>query len=118
MAEDQVQLAEERCVACRKDSPKVETAEAAELIGRLPGWTIIERDGVPRLERRFRFRGYPRVLAFVQRLGELAEAEGHHPVMLVEARRVTVTWWTHAIDALHRNDFVMAAKTDRLAAED
>ena len=118
MTDDQVRLAEERCVACRKDSPKVETAEAAELIGGLPGWTIVERDGVPRLERRFRFRDYATVLAFVRRLGELAEEEGHHPMMLVEARRVTVTWWTHAIDALHRNDFVMAAKTDQLAERD
>ena len=118
MADGQAQLAEERCVACRKDSPTVENAEAAELLARLPGWTIVERDGMPRLERRIRFRDYPKVLAFVQRLGELAEVEGHHPVMLVEARRVTVSWWTHAINALHRNDFVMAAKTDHLVEGD
>lgn len=115
MVDERVELAAERCVACRKDSPPVEAGEAAELMRNLPGWTIVERDGVPRLERRFRYPDYPEVLAFVQRLGELAEEEGHHPVMLVEARRVTVSWWTHAIKALHRNDFVMAAKTDQLA---
>jgi 4a-hydroxytetrahydrobiopterin dehydratase len=115
MVEEHAELAAERCVACRKDSPRVDDNEAAELLRNLPGWTIVEREGVPRLERRIRFRNYPAALAFVQRLGELAEDEGHHPVMLVEARRVTVTWWTHAIGALHRNDFVMAAKTDQLA---
>lgn len=116
MDEEHVELAAERCVACRKDSPRVEIGEAAELMRTLPEWTVVERDGVPRLERRFRFPNYSEVLSFVQRLGELAEDEGHHPVMLVEARRVTVSWWTHAIKALHRNDFIMAAKTDQLAS--
>ncbi len=119
MAEDRHErpLAQERCVACHKGAPRVEEAEATELLAQLPGWTIVERDGIPRLERRFRFPDYDTVLAFVQRIGRLAEEEGHHPVMVVEPRRVTVTWWTHAIKALHRNDFVMAAKTDALAAQ-
>jgi 4a-hydroxytetrahydrobiopterin dehydratase len=112
------ELAEERCVACRKDSPRVEVAEAADLLGHLAGWAIVELGEVPRLQRTFRFRKYVEALSFVQRVGELAEVEGHHPVMTVEPRRVTVTWWTHAIGALHRNDFLMAAKTDRLASAD
>lgn len=108
-------LGSERCVACRKDSPRVEPEEAARLITQLPDWAIVERDGAPRLERTFKFGDYPEALRFVQRVGELAEAEGHHPVMEVRPRRVTVTWWTHAIRDLHRNDFIMAAKTDALA---
>jgi len=56
-------------------------------------------------------------LAFTNRVGALAEAEGHHPALLTEWGRVTVTWWTHKIRGLHRNDFIMAAKTDALAAE-
>jgi 4a-hydroxytetrahydrobiopterin dehydratase len=115
MTDDATTLAAERCEACRRDSPRVEPAEAERLLQQLPEWSMVERGGVPRLERAIRFSDYRGVLAFVQRLGELAEAEGHHPVMVVEARKVTVRWWTHAIKALHRNDFVMAAKTDALA---
>jgi 4a-hydroxytetrahydrobiopterin dehydratase len=71
-------------------------------------------DGVPRLERTFRFATYPEALAFTQRVGELADSEGHHPVIVTEARRVRVSWWTHAIKGLHRNDFIMAAKSDAI----
>lgn len=67
---------------------------------------------VPRLERRYRFRHYRQALAFTQYVGEVADQEDHHPVILTEARSVTVTWWTHAIAGLHRNDFIMAAKND------
>jgi 4a-hydroxytetrahydrobiopterin dehydratase len=75
-------------------------------------------DGIPRLERQYRFRSFVDALAFTNRVGEIAEAEGHHPAILTEWGRVTVSWWTHKIRGLHRNDFVMAAKTDRLAALD
>lgn len=109
-------LATERCVACRKDSPRLEPDELAAMLPALPGWTVIERDGVPRLERVFRFDDFAGSLALAVRIGALAEAEGHHPALLVEWRRLTVAWWTQAIGGLHRNDPVMAAKTDRLAA--
>ena len=118
MTDEATRLAEERCEACRPDSPPVDPADAERLLAHLPEWSMVERGGVPRLERVIRFSDYRSVLAFVQRLGELAEAEGHHPVMVVEARKVTVRWWTHAIKALHHNDFVMAAKTDALVNED
>ena len=67
-----------------------------------------------RLERTFRFRGFDRGLAFTVQVGEAAEAEGHHPRVILEWGGVTVQWWTHKIRGLHRNDFVMAAKTDQL----
>ncbi len=107
-------LVGERCVACRRDSPRVTEAEQAELLPLIPAWTIVERDSVPVLERVFRFKNYGEALAFTQRVGALAEAEDHHPAILTEWGRVTVWWWTHAIKGLHRNDFVMAAKTDTL----
>ncbi len=107
----------ERCVPCEKGAPPISAEEIAELKPLVPDWEITEVKGVPRLQRTFRFRDYPSTLAFVQRLGELAEAEGHHPSMLVEWGKVRVQWWTHAIRNLHRNDFIMAAKTDQLAAE-
>ena len=109
-------LSAERCVACRRDSPRVTEAEVAELKREVSGWQLLERDGIARLERVFHFPSFADALAFTNRVGALAEAEGHHPALLTEWGRVTVTWWTHKIRGLHRNDFIMAAKTDALAA--
>jgi 4a-hydroxytetrahydrobiopterin dehydratase len=108
-------LTAERCVACRKDAPRATEAEIAQLLPQIPEWRLVERDGVMRLERVFRLVDFRQALAFVQALGELAESEGHHPVLVLDYNRVTVTWWTHKIHGLHRNDFIMAAKTDELA---
>lgn len=103
-----------RCAACRRDAPRVTDAEIAELKPQIPDWRLIERDGIPRLERAFVFDNFAAALAFTNKVGALAEAEGHHPALLTEWGRVTVTWWTHKIRGLHRNDFIMAAKTDGL----
>jgi 4a-hydroxytetrahydrobiopterin dehydratase len=108
-------LASEHCVACRGDSPPLAGDELAELARELPKWKVLERAGIPRLERVFEFPDFARALTFTNRVGALAEAEGHHPALLTEWGKVTVTWWTHAIRGLHRNDFVMAARTDRAA---
>jgi 4a-hydroxytetrahydrobiopterin dehydratase len=109
-------IAAERCVACRKDSPRVTDAEIAELKPQIPEWNIVERDGIPRLERTYRFDDFAQALAFTNRVGALAEEEGHHPMLITEYGRVGVSWWTHKIRGLHRNDFIMAAKTDQIAA--
>jgi 4a-hydroxytetrahydrobiopterin dehydratase len=108
-------LSAERCVACRRDSPRVTEAEIAALERELCGWQLLERDGIARLERVFHFPSFADALAFTNRVGALAESEGHHPALLTEWGRVAVTWWTHKIRGLHRNDFIMAAKTDVLA---
>ncbi|MBI3732998.1 MAG: 4a-hydroxytetrahydrobiopterin dehydratase [Chloroflexi bacterium] len=105
-----------KCVACRGGEPVVTEAEIAEFQPQVPGWQIVERGGINRLERVFKFPNFAQALAFTQRVGALAEAEGHHPAILTEWGRVTVTWWTHKIKGLHRNDFIMAAKTDPLFA--
>jgi 4a-hydroxytetrahydrobiopterin dehydratase len=73
---------------------------------------MIERDGVTRLERAYAFPDFAGALAFTGAIGALAEAAGHHPAITTEWGRVTIAWWTHSIGGLHRNDFVMAAKTD------
>ena len=109
-------LSAERCVACRPDAPRLTDAEIAALRREVPDWRVVERDGIPRLERAFEWPNFAEALAFTERVGALAEAEGHHPALLTEWGRVTVSWWTHAIRGLHRNDFVMAARTDGLAA--
>lgn len=108
-------LAGQRCTACRPGGPTVTDAEIRALATQVPQWTLVERDGLKRLERMFAFPDFAGALAFTNRVGAIAEAEGHHPVLLTEWGRVTVTWWTHAIGGLHRNDFIMAAKTDALA---
>ena len=110
-------LSAERCVACRRDSPRVTEAEVAELRRQIPDWQLVERDGIAQLERTFHVPTFADALAFTNRVGALADEEGHHPALLTEWGRVTVTWWTHKIRGLHRNDFIMAAKTDALAVE-
>ncbi|HWQ13070.1 MAG TPA: 4a-hydroxytetrahydrobiopterin dehydratase [Roseiflexaceae bacterium] len=107
-------LSQERCVACRADAPAVTPEEAAALQPQIPEWRVVERGGVPQLERTFRFQRYADTIAFVNRVAAAAEEQGHHPAMLVEWGRVSVRWWTHAIRNLHRNDYIMAARTDQL----
>jgi 4a-hydroxytetrahydrobiopterin dehydratase len=107
-------LSGEHCTACRRDSPRVTEAEVAELSREIPDWLLVERDGIARLERVFHVPTFADALTFTNRVGALAEAEGHHPALLTEWGRVTVTWWTHKIRGLHRNDFIMAARTDAL----
>lgn len=102
------------CVACRPGSPRVTDDEMAELRAQVPEWHVVEHEGERRLERTFRFPTFNAALAFTGKVGKLAEAEGHHPMLLTEWGRVTVTWWTHTIGGLHRNDFIMAAKTSQL----
>lgn len=108
------ELARMRCTACRGDDPPLGDAEIEELRTRVPEWRLVERDGIKRLERAFAFDDFARALAFTNEVGERAEEEGHHPALLTEWGRVTVTWWTHKIGGLHRNDFIMAARTDEL----
>jgi 4a-hydroxytetrahydrobiopterin dehydratase len=108
------ELTEMKCTACRKGEPTVTAAESAALQPQIPDWQLLEREGIARLERVFKFPDFAEALAFTDRVGALAEAEGHHPALLTEWGRVTVTWWTHKIRGLHRNDFIMAAKTDQL----
>jgi 4a-hydroxytetrahydrobiopterin dehydratase len=108
-------LTNEKCVACRRDSTLVTEAEIQELKPEVPDWTLVQRDGVQRLERIFVVKDFVEALSFTDRVGALAEAEGHHPAILTEWGRVTVTLWTHKIHGLHRNDFIMAAKIDSLA---
>ncbi|MBI4490877.1 MAG: 4a-hydroxytetrahydrobiopterin dehydratase [Deltaproteobacteria bacterium] len=111
-------LTQEKCVACRADAPHVTDQEIAELHPQVFEWRLITEEGIRKLERAYRFPNFVRALSFTNAVGDLAEAEGHHPRLVTEWGRVTVTWWTHKIRDLHRNDFIMAAKTDRLYQED
>ena len=105
-----------KCIPCRGGEPTVTDEEMKSLAPQVPEWQVVERDGIQRLERAFKFKNFAQALQFTDRVGQLAEAEGHHPTIVTEWGRVTVTWWTHKIKGLHRNDFIMAAKTDQLYA--
>ena len=103
-----------RCVACRSDAPTLTDDEIAELHPQVPDWDIVELEGIKRLRRVFSVDDFAQALELTNKVAELAESEGHHPALLIEWGRTTVTWWTHKIRGLHRNDFVMAVKTDEL----
>lgn len=107
-------LNEMKCEACQAGAPQVTDQELAELMGQLPDWSVPVRDGVMQLERVYKFKNFKLAWAFSNKVAELAEEEFHHPGILLEWGKVTVTWWTHAISGLHKNDFIMAAKTDQL----
>ena len=108
------QLSELRCVPCRGGDPPLTVEQIAALMPQVSQWTLIERESIPRLERVFKFKNFAQALAFTDQVGALAEAEDHHPAILIEWGRVTVTWWTHKIKGLHQNDFIMAARTGGL----
>ncbi|MEQ8857708.1 MAG: 4a-hydroxytetrahydrobiopterin dehydratase [Pseudomonadales bacterium] len=107
-------LARQACEPCTGDSPAVPEAEWGALLGALPGWEVRSEDGVPMLTRRFKLNNFLAALELANAVGELAESEDHHPRLVVEYGSLAVTWWTHAIGGLHRNDFIMAARTDQL----
>ena len=111
------ELTKESCEACRADAPKVSDEELKTLIRDIPDWSIEVRDGVMQLEKRFELPDFAQALAFTNAVGGIAEAEGHHPMLVTEWGSVVVTWWSHKIRGLHRNDFIMAAKTDQLAKQ-
>ena len=108
-------LSQAQCEACRADAPAVSDEELATLIKEIPDWNIEVRDSVMQLEKVFLFRNFKFALAFTNAVGEIAEAVGHHPALLTEWGKVTVTWWSHEMKGLHRNDFIMAARTDEVA---
>ena len=106
-------LAAESCAACRPDSPRVTAAETEALLAMLPDWSIVAEE-TDRLAATFEFADFVAALAFAGRVGDLAEAANHHPMLIVEWGRVRVFWWSHAIGGLHRNDFILAARTSAL----
>jgi 4a-hydroxytetrahydrobiopterin dehydratase len=108
------ELKKMKCVPCHGGLPTLTDTEIAALHPQTPEWVVVERDGIKRLERVFKFKTYTAALAFTAQVAMAAEEEDHHPALLLEWGRVTVTWWTHAIHGLHQNDFIMAAKTDHI----
>lgn len=107
-------LSEQQCEACRADAPRISDEELRTLMPDIPDWETVVVDGIMQLRREFKFRNFVEAMAFSNRVGDIAEAEGHHPAILTEWGRVTITWWSHKIRGLHKNDLIMAARTDGL----
>lgn len=107
-------LAEKTCTPCRGGVPPLSREEAERLQAQAPDWALV--DDAHRIEHTFRFRNFREALQFVQQVGALAEAEGHHPDISFGWGYVTVSLRTKKIKGLHENDFIVAAKIDRLTA--
>jgi 4a-hydroxytetrahydrobiopterin dehydratase len=107
-------LSKESCEACRADAPRISDADLRTLMPKIPDWGVIVVDEVMRLTREFGFKDFEQAMAFSNRVGDIAESAGHHPAILTEWGKVTVTWWSHKIRGLHKNDLIMAARTDEV----
>ncbi len=107
------ELAGRTCVPCRGGVPPMPKAEAEGYLREAPGWALTD-DG-KRIERKFTFKNFKEALAFVNQVGALAEDEGHHPDITFGWGHATVSLHTHTITGLHENDFILAAKINRLA---
>jgi 4a-hydroxytetrahydrobiopterin dehydratase len=112
-----MELTAQNCIPCTGKEPHLTPEEIAQIKPEIPDWQIIEVQGESRLERIYKFPDFQTALDFTNKVGEAAENQGHHPALLTEWGKVTVTWWTHAISGLHQNDFIMAAKTNQIAAQ-
>ena len=102
------------CVPCPAGSPPMLDAQCRKLLANIPGWELVTIEKSVRLRRTFVFADFSEALAFTNRVGELAEAEEHHPELVTRWGEVTVFWWTHSIGGVHLNDFIMAARTGAL----
>ncbi len=103
-----------KCVACRSSEPTLTDEQITALQPQVTEWQVREENGEKRLERIFKFKDFTEAIAFTDKVGATAEKENHHPLIVTEWGKVTVQWWTHKIRGLHQNDFIMAAKTDKL----
>ena len=107
-------LSREKCEHFGNTAAKLDHTEIVDLLRQLPSWNLVSKDGVDHLEKTFSFKNFRQALEFTVKVGDLADEVDHHPAILTEWGRTTVTWWTHSLNGLQRNDFIMSAKTDSL----
>lgn len=108
-------LLELGCKACCPGTPALAFNECEKLLGQLHGWQLLNQFGILQIQKVFLCRNFKSALELTNALGAIAEQNDHHPLIMLEWGRVTVNWWTHTVNGLHLNDFVMAAKTDEVA---
>lgn len=108
------ELAQLHCSPITASTLRINDQDVSQLKAKLAGWRTYEKDGEPRLEKIFEFKDFRQAVTFTDQVAQIANEEDHHPAILTEWGKVTVTWWTHKIKGLHKNDFIMAAKTEQL----
>ncbi len=108
------ELSQLKCIPCRGGERALTDAEISELLPQIPEWQVMEVADIRRLQCVFKFKNFAQALEFTNKVGAIAEEEDHHPLLTTEWGSVTVQWWTHVVKGLHKNDFIMAARTDQL----
>jgi len=109
-------LSTQVCEACRADAPLLTQEEITSLMPQVEDWQITIEDDIQKLTRVFKTKNYAQSLSFTNAVAALAEEANHHPLIILEYASVTVEWWSHKIKGLHKNDFIMAAKTSEIKA--
>ena len=106
-------LSSQSCEACQIDAPKVPQDQIQILLSEINGWVLID-EPINKIQKVFSFKSYKDSVDFSNKVASLADDEDHHPQIVLEWGKVTVIWWSHKIKGLHKNDFICAAKTDKL----
>ena len=106
-------LSSQSCEACQIDAPKVPQDQIQILLSEINGWVLID-EPINKIQKVFSFKSYKDSVDFSNKVASLADDEDHHPQIILEWGKVTVIWWSHKIEGLHKNDFICAAKTDKL----
>lgn len=107
-------LATAECESCNRLAQKLTLAEIESLVELTENWSTIHEEGIDKVQRTFPMKSYAQAISFTSAIGQLAESQNHHPAILLEYSTVTVTFWTHIINGLHKNDFIMSAKVNCL----
>ncbi|HLK93915.1 MAG TPA: 4a-hydroxytetrahydrobiopterin dehydratase [Polyangia bacterium] len=112
-----MQLKEKHCVPCEGGTPPLDGGTVKMFLGEVKGWSLRDDAGQPaQISKRYEFADFLGAMAFIDRMGALAEKEGHHPDFCVHYSRVDVTLWTHAVRGLSENDFILASKLDAIVS--
>jgi len=108
-------LRELKCQACRPGTPALTLEECEHFLKQLTDWQLLNQFGIAQIQKAYQCANFSQALELTNAIGAIAEMNDHHPLIMLEWGRVTVNWWTHSVNGLHLNDFVMAVKTDEVA---
>ena len=110
-------ISQEKCIPCRRGAPLLTQEEIDVLLPQIDKWILIKENSIQLLKKSFQTSDFSETMHLADKIFELAEKQGHHPKIVVEWGNLEIQWWTHKIRGLHRNDFIMAAKTDQIIKE-
>lgn len=105
-------LAEQPCTACDSRAKPLSDVAIAQFLAECPGWVLNASDGIKKITKVYDTGDFSSAIALANAIATIADKANHHPSIIVEWGQLTVSWWTHSVQGLHKNDFIMAAKTD------